>query len=972
MRIVKLGFLALLVASLFSAFSYAEAPDRIAGAVDSTNMVELRGHVSPMARPEFDQGPVEPSRTMHVMMLFMPTATQQRAIDKHLAELQDSKSPNFHKWLTPQQWGERFGLGKGDLDKISAWLEGQGFKITYVANGRGYLSFDGNAAQVQSAFQTEIHYYNVDGKMHFANTTPPRIPAALNGIVGGFRGLHDFFPKPMFKKAAYTLSYQGNYYHFLAPGDLATIYDITPLYNQSPAIDGTGQKVVIAGQSDVYLADLHNFRTAFGLSDITGCTTDSATHTIIQAGTCTSGNFEMVWPQTGGDPGLSPGDLGESDLDIEWVGSVARKAQIIFVTSINGVDDSLTWAIDKNLAPVISLSYGACEAFNTAPTPAVADAIYQQAAGEGISFFAATGDAGAATCDGNNGAYPAILGPSVNYPASSPEVTAVGGTEFNEGSGTYWSTSNGSDGGSVLPNGPLNGYIPEIAWNDSASANALDGTGGGPSNCAFGTGTTPVKGPQGTFNFELCLAPPSGGFPKPTWQTGITPADGVRDIPDIAFSASNYNDVYIVCVPESELFNTTVSTSTCATSITDALTSFPYPSAFGGTSASTPVAAGMTVLLNQYLGTAGTLGTINKELYTIYSTTPTVFHDIVAGTNTATGGTSTNIVQCVTGDPTFEPSQLRCTGGTMGHSAGTGYDLASGLGSVDIDALAKAWKATLSGFTMSATALSPTSISAGNSTTSTITVAPVNGFTGTVSFTCTGLPAGASCSASSVNVTSGSATATLTITTLPSMAPTTGSTVTVTGTSGVVSGSTTVVLVVTATTQSFTLAPQNQTYQVSQGQSVTATVTLTAVGGFNTPVSYTCSDPASESICTGPSGPTNATPVSFLITTMAPTARLQRPFDRGTRIFYAALLPGLLGIVFTFGSRRRSLRGMRMLGLIMVLGFSTLWLGSCGGNNSSSSNPGTPKGPYTITISATTGGTNPVTGTTTFTLQVVQ
>ncbi|MGO9088128.1 MAG: protease pro-enzyme activation domain-containing protein [Candidatus Sulfotelmatobacter sp.] len=956
MRIVKLGFLALLVASLFSVLSYAAAPDRIAGAVDSTNTVELKGHVSPMARPEFDQGPVEPSRDMHVMMLFMPTATQQRAIDKLLADLQDRKSANFHKWLAPQQWGERFGLGKGDIDKISAWLEGQGFKITYVANGRSYLSFDGNAAQIQSAFQTEIHYYNVDGKLHFANATPPRIPAALSGIVGGFRGLHNFFPQPMFKKPAYTLSFNGGLYHFLAPGDLATIYDITPLYNQSPVIDGTGQKVVIAGQTDVYLADLHNFRTAFGISDISGCSTSGSG--VIQAGTCSSGNFQMVLPTGSPDPGLSPGDLGESDLDIEWVGSVARKAQIIFVTSGNGVDDSVDYAIDKNLAPVISLSYGACEALNTAPSIAAAEIIYKQAAGAGISFFAATGDAGAATCDGNlGGSPPAQLGLSVNYPASSPEVTAVGGTEFNEGSASYWNTSNNvsGDGGSAKS------YIPEIAWNDSTPAGAFDGTGGGPSNCAFGTGVTAVAG----YNFELCNTPPNGGFPKPTWQTGITPADGVRDIPDIAFSASNFNDVYIVCVPESELFDTTVSTSTCATSITDALTSFPYPSAFGGTSASTPVAAGMTVLLNQYLGAAGTLGTINKELYSIYSTTPTVFHDVVAGTNTATGGTSTNIVPCTNGQPTFEPAALRCTGSTMGYSAGTGYDLVSGLGSVDIDALAKAWGATLSGFTLSATTLA--SVSAGNNTTSTITVAPVNGFTGTVSFSCTGLPAGANCSAPSV--TGGSGTTTLTITTAVSTATGT-STVTVTGTSGAATSTTTVSLVVTATTQSFSLTPQNSTYAVPQGQNVTATVTLTASNGFNTALTYTCTDPASESSCTGPTQATNATSVSFLITTTAATTRLQRPLDRGTRIFYAALLPGLLGIVFTFGSRRRSLRGMRMLGLIMVLGFSTLWLGSCGGNNSSSGNPGTPKQSYTITVNATTGGTNPVTGTTTFTLNV--
>ena len=869
MRILKSVLFPLLIATLSSSLSYAATGDRIAGAIDSTNLVEMKGHVSPMARAEFDQGPVEPFRALHVTMLFAPTAEQQRALDKLLAAQQDTRSASFHQWLTPEQYGERFGLSQSDLEKMSAWLEGQGFKVTYVARGRDFLSFDGIAAQVEQTFKTEIHYFNVNGTMHFANTMPPSIPAALNGIVGGFRGLHDFLPHSMLRKPAYTTT---TGVHFLAPGDIATIYDINPLYKLSPAIDGTGQQVVIAGQTDVYLADLHNFRTDFGLSDITGCTMSSTTSGVIAAGACSSGNFEMVVPSGSPDPGLSAGDLGESDLDIEWVGSVARGAEIIFVTSAvnsGGVDTSASWAIDNKLAPVISYSYGICEAFATAPGISSAEGVYKKAAGEGISFFAAAGDSGAAECDGDNGTYPAILGLSVSYPASSPEITAVGGTEFDEGSGSYWNTTNNipGDGGSAKS------YIPEIAWNDSAAQRSLDATGGGPSNCAFGTGTTSVSGPDGgPFAFEICSAPTAGGFSKPSWQSGITPNDSVRDIPDISFSASNANDVYIVCVPLSEI-GLTGSTSTCANGINSALTQFNPPSAFGGTSAPTPVAAGMTVLLNQYLGASG-LGTINQQLYTLYKNNPPPtgpFHDIVAGTSSITGGTSDNIVPCTNGDPTFEPTQLRCAGTTMGYSAGAGYDLVTGLGSVDINTLATTWAAS-------------------------------------------------------------------------------------------------------QTSSSFSLAPQNATYQVTQGQSINVTINLTTTNGFNSPLTYTCTEPAAlnESTCIGPSGATTQTSVSFQITTTAPTAKLQRPFDRGTGVIYAALLPGLLGITFTFSSRKRSRRSVRILGMIVVLGISTLWLGSCGGNNSGNGNPGTTKGSYTITINATTGGSSPMTGSTTFTLQVQQ
>ena len=714
--------------TLLPALAHAAQADRITGTIDPSQMVILRDHVSAMARPQDDQGPVEASRQMHVTMLFTRTEEQQKAMQKLLEDLQDPKSANYHKWLTSDEYGARFGLSQGDIDKISAWLTAEGFKITYLAHGHDFLSFRGNALQVQSVFKTEIHNYSVQGKMHFANTTPPFIPVALSGIVGGFRGLHDFGPHSMLRKHAdYTLSGQSG--HFLAPGDLATIYDINPLYQASPAIDGSGQNVVIAGQSDVYLADLNDYRTAFGFSSISGCTMDS-TNTIIKAGNCSSGNFQMVVPQGSPDPGISAGDLSESDLDIEIMSSVARKAKIIFVTSgaATGVDDSANWAIDQNppLAHVISYSYGLCEAFVTAPSIATAETTYSKAASEGISFFAATGDAGSATCDGDNNSFPAILGLSVSYPASSPNVIAVGGTEFNEGGGTFWNPTNGTDGGSAMS------YIPEIAWNDSVLAGALDGTGGGPSNCASGSGMTTVGG----FQFEICNAPPNGGFPKPTWQSGITPSDSVRDLPDISFSASNANDPYIVCTPQSEIGNTG-STSTCApggtTGINNAITA---GSAFGGTSASTPLAAGMAVLLNQFLGASG-LGNMNPQLYGIYANSTAPFHDIVAGSDPT--GTSDNIVPCTAGTPSFEPAALQCPSvGKMGFSAGAGYDYVTGLGSIDINKFFDSWPQ----FTLAANAVNPASVSAGNSTTTTVSVAPKGPFSGKITFSASNCSAG--------------------------------------------------------------------------------------------------------------------------------------------------------------------------------------------------------------------------------------
>jgi subtilase family serine protease len=876
MRILKALFPVLLIVTLQSTLSYAAAPDRITGNIDSTNLIQLRNHITPMARTQFDKGPVEPSHEMHMTLMFLPSAQQEQQLQTLLADQQNSKSPRFHQWLTPQQYGEQFGLSQGDLEKITAWLQGEGFQIMYTARGKDFVSFEGNAAQVDSVFRTGLHYFEEGGKMHFANTKPPMIPAALSGIVVNIRGLHNFFPRPMHKRLPqYSIS--GFTTHFLAPGDIATIYDINTLYNASPAINGTGQKVAIVGQSDVYLADLNYFRNGFGFSPISGCTMNG-TSGVIAAGSCSSGNFGMVVPGTGSDPGVSAGNLGESDLDIEWMGSVARGAEIIFVTSSNGVDDSASWIIDNQLAPVISYSYGLCEAYVTAGTIAADEQIYAQAQSEGIAFFAAAGDSAAAECDGDDqqesNPSSATLGASVSYPASSAYVTGVGGTEFNEGtnSSTYWGSTNGTNGGSATE------YIPELAWNDStftiSQGLGFDGTGGGASNCANGNTTTTVGG----FTFQICSAPPAGGIAKPSWQSGITPSDSVRDVPDISFSASNVNDPYIVCVPESELIGNGVSTSTCANGINSALTAFQYPSAFGGTSASTPLAAGMTVLLNQEMG--GSVGSINEKMYTVvYQSNPSAFHDIVAGTSSYDGDTSNNVVPCTNGDPTFEPAALRCSGGSLGFKAGTGYDQVTGLGSLDIGAFVKAWSATTESFTLTSSVGSGTvTVAAGSSTSPiTLTISSTNGFV----------------------VTSGS--------------------------------------------------------NSSTAQPLTYTCVATTLPG--------------ESTCTfSPNQQTSQTTVSLTIQTTAPTASLQ-PDRRG--VVYAMTLPGLFGLFLTVGTRKRSLRGMRMLGMIAVVGFLTLGLGSCSGsNNGTTSNNGTPPGSYTVTVNATTGGSSPIQNSTTVKLTV--
>lgn len=1091
------------IAAVFSSLGYAVTPDRISGAVTGGQTVTLRGNVHQKALPQFDQGPVDPAMPMGTMtLLAVPTAAQRKALTRLVAQQQDPKSSNYHRWLTPEQWADRFGMSQADLQQIAAWLKAQGFSMIQVARGRNWVSFTGTAAQVQSAFRTEIHRFNVNGELHYANATAPSIPSAIAGVITGIRGLHDFRPKPMGIKREFAARpyYKSSLWGDLAaPGDIATIYDINALYNSG--ITGAGQKLAVMGQTDIYLSDLNDFRSGFGLSQISTTNCSTTTAGVIQS-PCNDPLLQYVLD--GADPGLSTrGDISESDLDLEWAGAVARGAQLIFVNSTDTFT-SFYYSIDNNLAPVISLSYGICEFgdnFVTDPTtglPGPDELELMKANSLGITFVNSSGDSGAAECDNGSTLTTtglATQGLAVSYPASSPEVTGVGGSaialaDLNNGANasTYWGTTTGTDGGSVLapPAGP--GYIPEVVWNDdleigqfcqanpsntfctsngitnaqtAQAAIGISSGGGGVSNCSTQNTT-----------FSACVS----GFPQPSWQTVLVSGQtSGRFSPDVSFLATPNFPGYIFCTELSEM-GLSGTGSGCAPggsagivnalALTNSLGN-PTPSIIGGTSVSVPVFAGMVALINQATGSIQ--GNINPLLYQLAATAPTSFHDITTGDIK---------VYCQAGTPAGQPTALQCPStGVFGFSAGTGFDLASGLGSVDVSNLAAAavnppdfsassptnslnlnvgqsGTATITvtpinsftgpvsfacalttGVTAScsfnpstvtppgttqttATILAgntggsgtltitattgvlsyvshqaasialtvvqpdfsltaaPTSgsVVAGHTTSppSTVTVTPINGFNQTITFSCTGLPTGATCAFNPPTVTpngTNSATTSMTISTAASMAAASGASVTINASgSGVSHTSTYALTVTTPTDQSFSLAPGAATYSVTQGSSINnATVTLTGTNGFNTPVTYTCSDPASESTCTATATSTGAT---FLITTMAPSMAANQPLGHGARIFYAALLPGLLGIMLTVGSRKRSLRGMRLLGLIVALGFSTLWLASCGGSSGGTKNPGTPKGAYTITVNATTGGANPVTGSTTFTLQV--
>jgi uncharacterized protein (TIGR03437 family) len=584
-------FLSLLLAVTFLAWPAA-----------AQNRVFLRGHRPPQATSENDTGRVSAALTLQNVSIFLkPSATQQADLDAFLARQQDPTSPDYHKWLTPEQFAARFGASQADVDKVVAWLSSENMQSLSVARGRNIISFSGSARQMEHAFGTELHRYSVNGRAHFANASEPSVPASVGGLILSVRGLTDFRLKPYARvrgpKQAprYTSGSSGNIY--VAPDDLATIYDVKPLL--SSGIDGTGQKIAVVGQTNIDITDIQTYRKFFNLPP-------NDPQLILVPGTT--------------DPGISTDDLIEADLDIEIAGAIARNAQILYVYS-NNVEVSLQYAISNQVAPVISMSYGLCESATGSNSLLSMRALAQQANAQGQTWIAASGDNGGADCYTGKGRGASGSQLAVDVPASIPEVTGVGGTEFNEGSGTYWATANNANHASAL------GYIPEMAWNDTAIDGSPAASGGGVSS----------------------------QFAKPAWQNGLTPSDGFRDVPDVALPSSvDHEGVLVYTNGNLELV--------------------------GGTSCAAPAFAGMTGLLNHYLianglqPTAG-LGNVNPRLYALAGSGG-VFHDITAGNNVVDGCAGARGV---------------CNTGPVGYTAGPGYDQATGLGSVDVYNLVTSW-----------------------------------------------------------------------------------------------------------------------------------------------------------------------------------------------------------------------------------------------------------------------------------------
>jgi len=759
----------------------AKPETRITDKIDNSKRVMLAGNTHPLANAKNDLGPVDDSTPMKRMILSLSHSdVQEAALESLMTQQQDKSSSNFHQWLTPQQFGAQFGASDADIKTVSVWLASQGFSVDKVGNGRGYIEFSGTAAQVTTAFQTPIHKYKVKGVTYQANANDPTIPAALSPVVRGVMTLYNFprqshhqmagtfqrekttgaltrlsAPSKLIQSAAdakaaaaahpeFTFNPNGSNIYGVTPYDFATIYNVLPLWNAG--IDGTGQTIAVLEETDIHIDDVRAFRSVFGLPA-----------------------SDPVVIVNGPDPGVTSTDEeGEAVLDTEWSGAVAKGATIDFVTSAStattaGIDLSAIYAVDYNVAPITSLSYGYCEANNGATSNAFYVSLWQQGAAQGITHFVSTGDSGSDGCD--DGAEYATSGVGVSGFASTPYNTAVGGTDFLGtlvSPSTYWSaTNNSTTQASALS------YIPETTWNNNCT-NPIYQTGVlGQTYADYASPQAACYGLSGYDSYGLLATiGGSGGAStysaKPSWQTGQgVPADGHRDIPDVSLMAANgsiivinnagtqlnyFGSFYIYCQED-----TNTNGESC--NVNSPYTDF---GGIGGTSVSSPAFAGIMALVNQK--TNARQGVANYVLYDLfqkqvtagtactssYATTGTgplvvgaakmpaagcVFNDITLGSNSA--GCKKNGTNCVVsgsnGYGILTTSASSVPASTEAYLNGVGYDEAVGLGSVNATNLVNSWANITFVPTTTTLNLASTTFAHGASVNATITVAPASG-----------------------------------------------------------------------------------------------------------------------------------------------------------------------------------------------------------------------------------------------------
>ena len=626
----------LFAASLFlAAFTgpllAAQPVNQIRQAVDTSRLQALSNHHPLWANSANSTGLAPADLALNQLTLVLArSAQQEQAFQQFLADQQNPASPDYHHWLTPAEVGDRFGLSDSDLATITAWLQSQGLHVTWVAPSRIFVGFSGAASDVGRAFQTQMRTYSVNGQQRLSVSSDPMLPAALTPAIKAIRGLYTINEQPTNHVNAVSLASPlmnaSGGTHYIAPADFSTIYDVPA------SLTGAGTTIGIVGWSRTNAADLDNFKSKTGASFADPIQVVPTAYGGIDPGPA------LTAPPSGSGSSSALSGQSEATLDVIRAGSVAQGATLLLVVSSpsgannDGIGADAQYLVSTTpVVQVMSISFGACESSSGSAGVAYWNTLFQSAAAEGISVFVSSGDSGAAGCD-NAFTAPPSSPPAIspNYICSSSYATCVGGTQFADTASpsTYWSSTNGASYLSALS------YIPEGAWNES-STTWVAATGGGVSSY----------------------------IATPSWQTGagVPSARAGRYTPDVSFSASGH-DGYFACMA----------------ALNGSCTGSPFNFvAFSGTSAAAPGMAGVAALLDQKLGSAQ--GNLNPQIYPLAASTPTAFHDTTPSTSGVTSCSVNTASMC-----NNSITRLSGSGAQPGYALTTGYDEATGLGSLNV------------------------------------------------------------------------------------------------------------------------------------------------------------------------------------------------------------------------------------------------------------------------------------------------
>jgi hypothetical protein len=689
-RAIAMLAAALVLISIAASAQSSAVVARVTERIDTSKLVTLRGNTHALARAQNDLGAAPPDVRMNrIMLVLKRSAAQESALQNLLTQQQVTGSPSYHQWLTPDQFGLQFGPADADIQAVTSWLASSGFQDIKVSRGRTVIEFSGTAAQVAAGLHTSIHKYSVNGEAHWANASDPQIPASLAPVISGFASLHNFPKRASSSRSTQVanltkdsngtpqITFTDNS-HGLGPADFNKIYNI------APSMTGAGVTIGVIARTNILLQDVADFRSTFGLA--------ANPPTIIL---------------NGPDPGdLGGGEEAEAVLDATWSGAVAPAATVKLVISENtniaaGEDLSEFYIIDNNLADVMTESFSVCEAafiqnfVDNLNGPTGAAAFYsgmaEEAAAQGITYTVASGDSGPDGCANPSALAASGSGSSVNLLASTPFTTAVGGTLFNDlaNPSAYWNAQNTS-----VTKGSARSYIPENVWNESCSVAQCGAllaglwSSGGGASIAFG---------------------------KPTWQAGVIgiPTANARYLPDVSMAAAGHVG-YALCLNAS-----------CQPSNPGG----PGFAILSGTSASAQVFGGVMALVDQKMG--GRVGVANYALYKLAAGQPPT--SPANATCDASNTTTLPASACIFNDVTSGNTNLTFVGET-GFAATTGYDKATGLGSVNVSNLVNNWHTAIASGTSTALTLNSgtaVSVTHGSSVPVAVVVSPVAPATGT-------------------------------------------------------------------------------------------------------------------------------------------------------------------------------------------------------------------------------------------------